>query len=171
MTSRYRSPAGTALLVQSCVMTITGTALLVVPDVIDLLFLSTTRSAVYHLRAFGYIVGSLFIYVAALLCAVPQPSASACRSVAAGAAVAAALCTRLYVTPLQNATLNWDVFRWVVAYFGCVSVGMFALAPRTDAATSSALAGTPGPASTGVHQSAKLASSSGSLKSSKKRHD
>lgn len=131
MGCQKRSSAGTALLIQSCVFSLTGALLAIFPSSTDALFRPTaTRTALFATRELGQMVGALLVFFAALLCAVPQPSASACRSAAAGAAVASALLARSVVVPQTRSIVSVEVTSGVAAYFAAVAFCMIALSPR-----------------------------------------
>lgn len=125
-----RSAAGTALLVQSCCMTTAGVLLLLVPGASDLLLASSaTRSSALAVKALAQVIGALLVFLAALLCSVPNPSASTCRSVAAGAAVAAVCCARAALSPFVGVA----VVVGAAAFFAAVTVTMLALTPQLAA--------------------------------------
>lgn len=136
-----RSSAGAAVLVQSCCMTAGGALLVLVPDASDLLLApSATRSAVHVVRDLAQVVGGLLILVAALLCSIPEPPPSTCRSVAAGSGVAAALCVRAAVSPLLRPT----TIGGLAVFFALAAVTLLVLAPLPAVAGGQTAAPGPG---------------------------
>lgn len=126
-----RNAAGLALLVQSCVMTLSGCTLLFLPTTMDFLVgTSSTRSALHTARALGYVLGAILVYLAAILCALPEPSPSTCRSVAAGAAVAAIACAWAAIVPPEQVALNSAVVWGASLYFAAIVLTMLILSPR-----------------------------------------